>query len=209
MIQTLIWKCRDILLQLYFETYFSQQTVAWFFDNPEIETLNLETGHQRSKPWDSLSNTESWQPYLWLVSFLLLALTSMGFMSFHLFQCCSNFIDPDAICWSFFNSGRYCMIPFILFIHQLFHVLLSWIFSPFLVYDHFARYSFQTVWPHYTLSFLSHWRVEWLCWVTSVCAVVPLPKVRLKRRRQQSKSKQSTDTSRVSSHQTSAAVMVP
>jgi len=48
---------------------------------------------------------------LWFVSFL-------GFMSFHLFQFCSNFIDPVAICWSFFNSSRYPMIPFILFIYQ-------------------------------------------------------------------------------------------
>jgi len=58
-------------------------------------------------------------------------------MSFHLFQCCSNFIDPDTICWSFFNSSRYSMIPLILFIHQLFHVFLPWIFNSFLVYNHF------------------------------------------------------------------------
>ena len=32
-------------------------------------------------------------------------------LSFHLFQCCSNFIDPDAICWSFFNPAD------ILYIH--------------------------------------------------------------------------------------------
>jgi len=43
----------------------------------------------------------------WIVSFLLLALRSLGSMSFHLFQCCSIFIDPDTICWSFFNCGRY------------------------------------------------------------------------------------------------------
>jgi len=47
-------------------------------------------------------------------------------------QCCSNFIDPDAICWSFFNSSWYLMIPFIFFIHQFFHVLLPLIFNPFL-----------------------------------------------------------------------------
>ena len=38
-----------------------------------------------------------------------------------LFQCYRNFIDPDAVCWSLFNSSRYSMIPFILFIHQLFN----------------------------------------------------------------------------------------
>jgi len=32
-------------------------------DNPETEALNLEPGDQRSKPWDSGSNLESWQPY--------------------------------------------------------------------------------------------------------------------------------------------------
>jgi len=31
-------------------------------DNPETEALNLEPGDQRSKPWDSMSNPESWQP---------------------------------------------------------------------------------------------------------------------------------------------------
>jgi len=75
-----------------------------------------------------------------------------GFMSFQLFQCCSNLIKPDAICWSFFNSILYSVIPFILLIHQLFHVLLSWIFNPFLVCNHFIRYCFQTVWPRYILS---------------------------------------------------------
>jgi len=38
--------------------------------------------------------------------------------SFHLFQCCSNFVDPDAIYWSFLNSSQYSMIAFIFFIHQ-------------------------------------------------------------------------------------------
>jgi len=52
-----------------------------------------------------------------------------------------------------FNSSRYSMIPLILFIHQLFHVFLPWIFNPFLIYNHFNRYSFQTVWPCYILSF--------------------------------------------------------
>ena len=28
-----------------------------------------------------------------------------GALSFHLFQCCSNFIDPDAICWSFLTPA--------------------------------------------------------------------------------------------------------
>jgi len=56
-------------------------------------------------------------------------------------------LDPVAICWSFFNSSRYSMIPFILFIRQLFHILLPRIFNPFLVYYHFTRYSFQKVWP--------------------------------------------------------------
>jgi len=37
---------------------------------------------------------------VWFVSSLLLTLTSLGFMSFDLFQCCSNFIDHDAICQS-------------------------------------------------------------------------------------------------------------
>jgi len=50
---------------------------------------------------------------LWLVTFLLLVWQVTS-----LFQWCRNFIDPDAICWSFFNSSRYSMIPFILFIHQ-------------------------------------------------------------------------------------------
>jgi len=68
-------------------------------------------------------------------------------MSFHLFKCCSNFINPDAIYWSFVNSSRYSMIPFILFIHQLFHVFLPLIFSPFLVYNHFTWCSIQTVLP--------------------------------------------------------------
>jgi len=34
------------------------------------------------------------------------------------------------ICWSF-NTILYSMTAFILFIHQLFHVLLPWIFNPF------------------------------------------------------------------------------
>jgi len=38
----------------------------------------------------------------------------------YLFQCCSNLTDLDAICWLFFNSSRYPMIPFILFIHHFF-----------------------------------------------------------------------------------------
>ena len=45
----------------------------------------------------------------------------------------SNFIDPDAICWSFFNSSRYSVFPFILFFCQLFDVLLPRVFNPFLV----------------------------------------------------------------------------
>jgi len=28
-----------------------------------------------------------------------------GFVFFHLYQCCCNFINPDTICWSFFNCG--------------------------------------------------------------------------------------------------------
>jgi len=35
-------------------------------DNPEIEALNPETGDQTSKPGDSGSNPDSWQPYLLL-----------------------------------------------------------------------------------------------------------------------------------------------
>jgi len=31
-------------------------------DNPEIEALNLEPRDQKSKPWDSGSNLENWQP---------------------------------------------------------------------------------------------------------------------------------------------------
>jgi len=62
----------------------------------------------------------------------------------------------------FFNSSWYSMIPFILFIHQPFHVLLPWIFNPFLVYNHFTQYSFQTVWPRYihflfTICFAIRW----------------------------------------------------
>jgi len=64
-------------------------------------------------------------------------------MNFHFFQCCSNFIN---FCWSFFNCGWYSMIPLIFFIYQLLHVLLPWIFNPFLVYYQFAI--FKTVWPH-------------------------------------------------------------
>jgi len=41
----------------------------------------------------------------------------------------------------------------------------------------------------------------------SVCAAAPVPKPRRKRTRQQTMSEQSTDTSDVSSHQTSAAIM--
>ena len=37
-------------------------------------------------------------------------------LSFHLFQCCSNFINPNTICWSFFNSCRYSVFPFIIFL---------------------------------------------------------------------------------------------
>jgi len=33
------------------------------FNNPEIEPLNPEPGDQRSKPGDSWSNPEGWQPY--------------------------------------------------------------------------------------------------------------------------------------------------
>ena len=44
----------------------------------------------------------------------------------------------------------------ILFILQLLHVLLPWIFNPFLVYNHFTRYSFQTLWPNYIVSFFYH-----------------------------------------------------
>ena len=29
-----------------------------------------------------------------------------GALSFHLFQCCSNFVNPDAICWSFCNLRK-------------------------------------------------------------------------------------------------------
>jgi len=54
-----------------------------------------------------------------------------GALCFSFFQCCSNFRDPDAVCWSFFNSSRYPMTPFILFIHQFFHVLHPQIFDPF------------------------------------------------------------------------------
>jgi len=32
------------------------------FNNPEIEALNPEPGDQRSKPGDSGSNPEGWQP---------------------------------------------------------------------------------------------------------------------------------------------------
>jgi len=90
--------------------------------------------------------------HLWLVSFfLLLSLTSLQHYIF------SSFSMPQQLhwswCWSFFNPSRYPMIPFILFIHQLFHVLLPWIFNPFLVNNHFTRYSFQTIWPCYILSF--------------------------------------------------------
>jgi len=41
------------------------------------------------------------------------------------FQCCCDFKDPDAICWSFVNSSQYPMIPFILFIHQFFYKALQ------------------------------------------------------------------------------------
>jgi len=34
-------------------------------DNLEIEALYSEPGDQRSKHWDSGSNPESWQPYIW------------------------------------------------------------------------------------------------------------------------------------------------
>jgi len=51
----------------------------------------------------------------WLIT------NALCFMSFHLFQCCSSFIDPVTVCWSFFNCGQYSMIPFIFFIHQLFY----------------------------------------------------------------------------------------
>jgi len=53
-------------------------------------------------------------------------------------------------------SSRYSIIPFIVFIHQLFNVLLPWIFNPFLVYNYFTGYSFQTVWRRYILSFFCH-----------------------------------------------------
>jgi len=43
----------------------------------------------------------------------------------------------------------------------------------------------------------------------SVCAAAVVQKPRRKRRRKQMKSKQSADTSDVSSHQTSATVTVP
>jgi len=72
-------------------------------------------------------------------------------MSFYLFQCCRNFIDPDAICWFILNSSQYPMISFNFLNHQFFHVLLAWIFTPFLACTHFTPYSFQTVWPHYML----------------------------------------------------------
>jgi len=44
-----------------------------------------------------------------------------GAMFFHPFQCCSHFRSLDTICWSLFNSSRYHMIPFVLFIHQFLH----------------------------------------------------------------------------------------
>jgi len=77
-------------------------------------------------------------------------------MSFVFYNAAATSSDPDAIFWSFFNSSWYSMIPFILFIHQLFHVLLPWIFNPFLIHNHATQYSFQTVWPHYILSFFYH-----------------------------------------------------
>jgi len=61
-----------------------------------------------------------------------------GFITSHLFQCCSNFIDPDAICWPYFNSSQYPMVPFILFNHQFFRVFLPWIFNLFRVYSHLS-----------------------------------------------------------------------
>jgi len=56
---------------------------------------------------------------------------------------------------SLINSSWY-MIPFILFIHQFFFVLLPQIFNPLLVYNHFTQYSHQIVWPCYIPSFFYH-----------------------------------------------------
>jgi len=51
------------------------------------------------------------QHALWLGSFLLIALTNLRlYISSSFFQRCSNSINPDAICLSFFNSSRYPMI---------------------------------------------------------------------------------------------------
>jgi len=40
--------------------------------------------------------SNEFQHPLWFISFLLLDLTRLGLLSFHLFQCHSNFINPDA-----------------------------------------------------------------------------------------------------------------
>jgi len=61
------------------------------------------------------------------------------------------------------------MIPFIFFIHQLFHVLLPWIFNPFLAYYHITWYTFQTVSPRYILPFSICFAIRKIsfCWLGS------------------------------------------
>ena len=56
------------------------------------------------------------------------------------FKCCSNFTDPDAMCWPFFNSCWYPMMPFILFIQQFYCELRPPVFNSFLVYNHFTPF---------------------------------------------------------------------
>ena len=54
----------------------------------------------------------------WLVSFLLLALISLGpyVLSVSSFWMLQQLHRSWCICWSFFNSSRYSVIPFILFV---------------------------------------------------------------------------------------------
>jgi len=80
---------------------------------------------------------------LWFVSFLLLAVTSLGLSVFSSFSMLQQLHRSWYNLLVFFNSRRYSMIPFILSIHQLLHVLLPRIFNRFLGYNQFARYSFQ------------------------------------------------------------------
>jgi len=77
-------------------SYTSHSTVCYTHSNRKSSSATATMITE----WVRLYKSTEFQYPLWLVSFLLLALTNLGFMSFHRFQCCSNFIDPDTICWS-------------------------------------------------------------------------------------------------------------